>query len=133
MPTSWRSWRSSVSLRLSLRPSISISPLSIASRPLMQRRSVLLPEPLRPMRATTVARSTASETSLSTLSEPKLLCTADKRTTDMESPFQLAAQRRQGKADEKIERRYTAEDGERLEGDVVDELAGARQLDEADQ
>src|SRR5260221_2829100 len=99
----------------------------------MQRSSVDLPEPLRPIRATTVARSTEKDTSFSTASEPKLLCTRDKRTTDMEPPFKPPAECREGKADEEVERRDAAEDGQRLEGQVVDQLAGPGELDEADE
>ena len=52
------------------RPSTSISPESTASSRLMQRSSVLLPDPDGPITTTTCPRSTRMETSLSTRSGP---------------------------------------------------------------
>ena len=48
----------------------------IVSSPLMQRSSVLLPEPERPIIATTSPFSTSSETPLSTSSGPKSFSTS---------------------------------------------------------
>src|SRR5579859_71436 len=104
----------------------------IGSSPFMQRRSVDLPEPLRPMRATTWPRSTVSETPFRTSTEPKLLCTLSMSTTDMENPFEISAQPRKRKADQEIDQGDDTENLERRERGVVDELPGARQLDEAD-
>ena len=42
----------------------------------MQRRSVLLPEPLAPIMLTTLPRGTSKDTPFSTASGPKLLCTS---------------------------------------------------------
>ncbi len=45
----------------------------------MQRRSVLLPEPLAPIMLTTLPRWTSKDTPFSTSSAPKRLCTSTTR------------------------------------------------------
>src|ERR1700754_957187 len=120
----------------------------MVSSPFMQRSSVLLPEPLRPMIATIWPCLTSSETPSSTFIGPKYLVTSRTCTIspvagapppfvaalfcDMQSPFENAARDRQRIADREIDRRNDDEDEEGLEGGVVDALAGARQLDETD-
>src|SRR5882757_7753661 len=59
-------------------PSTMRSPSLIASRPLMQRISVDLPEPLGPQTTTTSRGSTLSVMSFSTLSAPNHLLTPRK-------------------------------------------------------
>src|SRR5882757_1180512 len=97
----------------------------------MQRSSVLLPEPLRPMMATTCPVSTLSDTPFRTSTGPKRLCTSSMTTAGMHCPFKVAAETRKRKADQEIDRRHGREDLERPECRVVDQLAGARQLDES--
>ena len=66
MPTFWRSSRSCAAVECTWLPSIWIDPSSKVSRPLMVRSSVLLPEPLRPMIATTSPSSMSRSTPFST-------------------------------------------------------------------
>jgi hypothetical protein len=65
MPISRRSALSRRGVGSNGLPSNSMVPLSGRSSPLMQRKSVLFREPLRPMIATTSPGSTASDTSAS--------------------------------------------------------------------
>src|SRR5258708_3347303 len=97
----------------------------------MQRSSVLLPEPLRPMIATTWPASTLSDTPFRTSTGPKRLCTSSMTTAGMHCPFKVAAETRERKADQEIDRRHGGKDLERPECRVVDQLARARQLDTA--
>src|SRR5476649_2194183 len=115
-------------------------PAWMVSSPAMQRSSVLLPEPLRPTIATVWPGFTSKPTSSSTRNGPNSLTTPATRTTDsalpsaagMGFPLEMAAGQRQGIAQREINGGDGAEDGERLEGRVVDDLSGARELDEAD-
>src|SRR5450432_3501999 len=137
MPTSRRSWaRAALPGRPTSWPHTSMRPLSTVSRPAIQRSSVLFPEPLRPMMATVWPFATLKPTPLSTRSDPNSLTTFSIRTMDssagMGSPFQRASGDRQRVAQHEIDGGYRRKDHERLEGRVVDDLAGARQLDEAD-
>src|SRR5947207_12146756 len=127
----WR--RSSFKRRGSKRvPSNVMMPASGVSRPLRQRSSVLLPEPLRPMMATTSPASTASETPLSTSWAPNRLETSLNAKSGIDPPFEVLAKLRQRPAQHEIHRRDHRIDDHRLEGRVVHELAGAGQFDEAD-
>ena len=72
--------RAQVGLRVADRwPHTTISPLSIGSKPSMQRSAVLLPEPLRPMTARISPRSTSKRDAVEHLERPKLLCTCVRR------------------------------------------------------
>src|SRR5450830_1766699 len=110
-----------------------MSPESTRSSPLRQRSKVLLPDPLRPMMAIICPFWTSRETPLRTCTGPKLLCKSLMLTiADMQFPFKVLAQRRQRIANAKIDQRHTAEDGEGLEGRVVDDLAGTRKVEKTD-
>src|SRR3954470_5966071 len=135
-------------------PQMTISPPWIVSSPFMQRSSVLLPEPLRPTMATICPWRTSSETPSSTFNGPKNFVTSRTCTTISDSappfwpkrtraagmmlsggihlPFESAARHRQRVADGKIDRRDEEKNQKRLKGRIVDDLSGARQLDEAD-
>src|SRR3979411_2196176 len=118
----------------------------------MQRSSVLLPEPLRPTMATICPWRTSSETPSSTFSGPKNFVTSRTCTTISDStpplapkrtrsggmlsggihlPFESAARHRQRVADGKIDRGDEEKNQKRLKRRIVHDLAGARQLDEA--
>src|SRR3979409_1874377 len=56
-----------------------MSPDVGTSRWLIQRRSVLFPEPLAPSMLTTLPRLTSNETPLRTSSDPNFLCTSTTR------------------------------------------------------
>src|SRR5450830_741830 len=108
-------------------------PLSTVSRRSMQRKAVLLPEPLWPMMATTEPFRTVNDTPSSTRVLPKHLEMLSISTMgDMEFPLEAAAQHRQRIAQDEIERGNDHEDDEGLEGGVVDDLTGTGQLDKAD-
>src|SRR6266568_5638876 len=96
----------------------------------MQRSSVLLPEPLRPMMATTCPASTLSDTPLRTSTGPKRLCTSSMTTAGMHCPFKIAAETGERKADQEIDRRHGRKDLERPECRVVDQLARAGEFHE---
>src|SRR5476651_2141280 len=121
-------------------PHTSMVPAWMVSSPAMQRSSVLLPEPLRPTIATVWPRFTSKPTLSSTRNGPNSLTRSATRTTDslvpsaagMGFPLEVAAGQRQRIAQREVDGGDGAEDGERLEGRVVDDLAGARELDEAD-
>src|SRR5438093_10572812 len=99
----------------------------------MQRKAVLLPEPLWPMTATTSPLSTARLTPLSTCTAPKLLCTCFSSTIgDIEFPFERERLARQRVADREVENRGQAEIDEGLKGRVVQRLRVVRELGEAD-
>src|SRR5580704_3312464 len=137
MPTSRRSWaRAALPGRPTSWPHTSMRPPCTVSSPAMQRSKVLLPEPLRPTTATVWPRATSKPTPSSTRSGPKSFTTFSMRTmgssADMGSPFQRAGGDRQRVAQHEIDSGDRGEDHKRLEGRVVDDLAGARQLDEAD-
>src|SRR5262245_33351338 len=98
----------------------------------MQRRSVLLPEPERPMMAMISPRSTSSETPASNVSGPKRLVTLAISTSAMQPPLKPAAPRGEREAQHEIERGDGEVDGEGLERRSSRGLALAGQLDEAD-
>src|SRR5260221_14184503 len=132
MLTRWRSRRRSVFGSLTVTPSTTMRPDWIGSSPLMQRRSVLLPEPERPMMAMISPRSTSSEMPSSTFSAPKCLVTSAISTSGMKPPFQPAAPLGEREAEQEIEGSDRQVDGEGLEGRSCRGMALARQLDEAD-
>src|SRR5450755_914588 len=137
MPTSRRSCaRAALPGRPTSWPHTSIRPPCTVSRPAIQRSSVLFPEPLRPMMATVWPLATLKPTPLSTRRGPKSLTTFSIRTMDssagMGPPFQRASSNRQRVAQHEIDCGYRGKNYERFEGRVVDDLPGARQLDEAD-
>src|SRR4029079_19837221 len=106
----------------------------------MQRSSVLLPDPLLPTMATVWPSATSRLTPSSTRNVPKSLTTFVTRTAVavvagaacIGSPFEETAGQRQRVAHRKIDCGHGTEDDEGLEGRVVDDLAGARELDKAD-
>src|SRR5262245_39743539 len=137
MPTSRRSWaRAALPGRPTGWPQTVMPPPCTVSRPAMQRSNVLLPEPDRPTTATVWPRATFRLTPSSTRKGPNSLMTSSTLTTDSSSdmgpPFQRAGGNRERVAQHEIDGGDGAEDRERLEGRVVDDLAGAGQLDEAD-
>src|ERR1051325_4271109 len=137
MPTSRRSWaRAALPGRPTSWPHTVMLPPCTVSSPAMQRSSVLLPEPERPTMATVWPRVTSRLTPSSTRNGPNSLMTSLMPTTLSSSgmcpPFQRAGGDRERVAQHEIDGGDGGEDRERLEGRVVDDLAGARQLDEAD-
>src|SRR6266540_1545590 len=98
----------------------------------MQRSSVLLPEPERPMIATTSPRATSIETPLSTAMGPKLFFTSLMLTSDMEASFEDLGEPGQREAKREIDQRDQRINQERPEGRVVEHGAGLGHLDEAD-
>src|SRR5262249_18327997 len=98
----------------------------------MQRSRVLFPEPLRPTMAATWPGATSKPTPSSTRSGPNSFTTFSIRTivsaAGMGFPFQGARGQRQRVAQREVDGGDHGEDHERLEGGVVDDLAGAREL-----
>src|SRR6478609_6689206 len=153
MPTSCRSARRSSAGSLTRCPHTTISPLSIVSKRSMQRSAVLLPDPLRPITASTSPRSTVKSTPSSTFSLPKLLCTFLSETTgelvgsacilrmscSLDDGAHRAAARLQPAADTrdrvakgKVDHGDDRVDEEWLKERVVDDLSRAREFDETD-
>src|SRR5271170_5261951 len=87
-------------------PANSMVPLSGRSSPLMQRSSVLLPEPLRPMIATTSPGSIASDTASSTRCAPKRLEMFFNAKMGIDASFEPLGQQRERPAEDEIERRH---------------------------
>src|SRR5439155_3336630 len=98
----------------------------------MQRSRVLLPEPERPMMATTSPLAMSSETPFSTSFAPKLFLTSRMLTSDIEAAFDFLRPPRQWEAEAEIDQRDQRVDQERPEGRVVEHGAGLGQFDEAD-
>src|SRR5476649_696550 len=132
MPMWRRNARSWLGVEPKTSPSNSIVPRSGRSRPLMQRSSVLFPEPLRPMIATTSPGSIESDTSSSAWWLPNRLEMPFNAKSGIDPPLQSLRQQRQWPAHHEIEHRDDRIDDHRLEGRVGHQLTGARQLDEAD-
>src|SRR5689334_16158862 len=107
-------------------------PPSMVSRPLMQRSSVLLPEPERPMMATTSPSATSRSTPSSTVAGPKRLVSALISTIGIESLLQAARQQIERKAHREVQGADHAVHQDRLERDVVDVLRRMRELVESD-
>src|SRR6476646_9105381 len=124
MPTSRRSWCKSSFGDVMSCPQTSMRPsLTVSSRS-MQRKAVLLPEPFRPMMATTEPLSTLKDTPSSTRVAPKLFEIDSTLTIcDMEFPFKAAAPDRQRVAQGEVQRGDEHEGDDGLEGGVVDDLA----------
>src|SRR5260370_39473607 len=97
----------------------------------MQRKSVLLPEPLAPMIATTSPASISSVTSCRTWCVPKALEMAFNAQIGIDAPFEGLGQQRQRPAEDEIEQRDDRINGHTCEGRVGDQLGGAGQLGEA--
>src|SRR5690242_7919525 len=134
MPTSRRSWaRAALPGRPTSWPHTAILPACTVSRPAMQRSRVLLPEPLRPTMAATWPCATSKPTPSSTRRGPNSFTTFSIRTiasaAGMGFPFEGARRQGQRVAHGKIDGGDDGEDHERLEGRVVDDLAGASELD----
>src|SRR5471030_2820869 len=141
MPTSRRSWaRAALPGRPTSWPQTSIVPPWIVSRPAMQRSRVLLPEPLRPTMATVWPSATSKPTPSRTRSAPNSLVTSLIRTmaasvplsADIGIPLERARGERQRVAQGEVDGADDDEDDEGLEGRIVDDLARAREFDEAD-
>src|SRR6266851_1424042 len=132
MPISRRSSFNRRGVGANTLPSNSMVPLSGVSSPLMQRSSVLLPEPLRPMIATTSPGSTTSETSSRARCVPNRLEMLFNAKIGIDAPFEGLRQERERPAEDEVEHRDDRVDDHRLEGRVGHQLPGARQLDEAD-
>ena len=92
MPISRRSSRSRRGVRSNSLPLNAIVPRSGCSSPLMQRRSVLFPEPLRPMIATTSPGSIESDTSSSAWWLPKRLEMPFNAKSGIDPPLQMLRQ-----------------------------------------
>src|ERR1700733_738672 len=113
-------------------PSARMAPDWKVSKPLIQRSSVLLPEPERPMMATTSPFSTSSETPLSTSSGPKLFLTSRMLTSDIEASFEFFGAPGQREAQAEIDQRNQRIDQKRPKGRVIEQRSGLGQFDEAD-
>src|SRR5258705_12494838 len=98
----------------------------------MQRSRVLLPEPERPMMATTSPLAMSSETPFSTSFAPKLFLTSRMLTSDIKASFDFLRPPGQREAETEIDQRDQRIDQERPEGRVVEHGAGLGQFDEAD-
>src|SRR3954451_2115762 len=98
----------------------------------MQRSSVLLPEPERPMMATTSPLATSRETPFSTSLAPKLFLTSRILTSDIESAFDLLGAPGQRETQAEIDQRDQRVDHEGAEGRVVEHGTGLGQFDKAD-
>ena len=81
MPTSARSWASSLPSSGSCLPSMVIVPDSMVSSRLIARQSVDLPEPEGPMTTTTSPLPTVRSMSCSTCRSPKCLLTPSRTTS----------------------------------------------------
>src|SRR6478735_2633151 len=133
MPTSWRMRRRSILGSLTRWPQTMISPLSMRSRPSTQRNAVLLPEPLRPIRASTWPFCISNDTPRNTWAAPKFFQTSCNRTmVDIQFPLETLRQPRQRIAKTKIKHRDNQVGGERPERGVVDQLADVGHLGEPD-
>src|SRR5690606_36153134 len=113
-------------------PSTVMVPELIDSSPLMQRRNVLLPEPLRPIMAMTSPSATSRLIPRRTSSGPKLLRRSLTAMSDIELPLEDSASLGQRPAKHEIEQGGQAIHGERLERRVDDHCTCLHQLDEAD-
>src|SRR6266404_7108533 len=125
-------------------PSMAIVPLSYSSSRLMQRSSVVLPEPLGPITTTTSPGVTASDTSRNTSTAPKRLrsavisrigrcCRAGRSSVaEEDASFKVPAIEGEGITDAEIDRGRTDKDLKRREGALDDLAACHRQLPEAD-
>src|SRR5438874_3446943 len=98
----------------------------------MQRSNVLLPEPERPMMATTSPLVMSSETPFSTSFWPKLFLTSRMLTSDIEAAFDFFRPPGQRETQAEIDQRDQRVDQERPKGRVVEHGAGLGQFDEAD-
>src|SRR4051794_35351713 len=132
MPTRWRNFFRSGILAWTLSPSTRISPESTLSSALMQRSSVDLPEPERPMIVTISPSSTSSETPLSTSTLPNVLCTSRISTRAIEAGLQGAGPERERQAQCEIDRGDQRVGKQRLERRRAHHLPCAGELDEAD-
>src|SRR5579883_1385185 len=145
MPTSRRSCaRAALPGRPTSWPHTEMLRPCTVSSPAMQRSRVLLPEPLRPTMAATWPGATSKPTPSSTRRGPNsfttfliwttgsLAAALGASATGMGFPFQGARRQRQRVAQREVDGGDHGEDHERLEGRVVDDLAGAGELDEAD-
>src|SRR3990167_3437090 len=141
MPTRWRSARMAAALLCSsgLLSTVS-SPLWNSSSPLMQRSSVLLPEPLLPMMAITSPGAICRSMPLSTSLLPYDLRSARMSTMGamaalvstggMQLPLQGFGVQAHGVAQHKIQNGHTAEHEKRAVGGVGNGLAHLGQLHE---
>src|SRR5450631_134766 len=132
MPISRRSARRPARERSTRLPSNVISPLSGISRPLIHRSSVVLPEPLRPMMATTSPGSIDSETSSRARWAPKRLEMPLNAKIGIDAPFHISSDERKRPAHCEVERRDDGIDDHRFERHVHHQLPGTGQFDEAD-
>src|SRR5271170_5452630 len=131
MPISRRSVRRAARERCTGRPSKRISPLSGTSSPLIQRSSVVLPEPLRPMMATTSPLSIVSDTSSSATWVTKRLQIPFNAKIGIDAPFKTSTEQRKRPAHSEIQCRYDRIDDHGLKRHVDDKLPRAGQFDEA--
>src|SRR6516162_9203708 len=121
-----------------------IVPCSYSSSRLVQRSSVVLPEPLGPITTTTSPGLTASETSRSTSTTPKRLrrptissigrcCRVGASSmADEDASFKVPSIEGEGIADKEIDRRRADEDLKRRERAFDNLTARHRQLPQAD-
>src|SRR5688572_27649742 len=98
----------------------------------MQRSSVLLPEPERPMMATTSPLAMSSETPFSTSLAPKLFRNSRMLTSDIEPALDFPGPPGQRIAQAEIDQRGQRIDHEGAERRVVEHGRRLGQLDEAD-
>src|ERR1700688_4819541 len=124
MPISRRSARNPARECSTTRPSKRISPLPGFSRPLMQRSSVVFPEPLRPIMATTSPASIVSETESSATCAPKRLEMPFNAKSGIDSPFKVSTEPRQRPAEYEVKCRHDRVDEHGLERHVDNKLSG---------
>src|SRR3989337_2852694 len=98
----------------------------------MQRSSVLLPEPERPMIATTSPFATSCERPFSTSLGPQVFLTSRMLTSDIEAAFEFFGAPGQRETQAEIDQRNQRVDHKRPERGVVEHGARLGQFDEAD-
>src|ERR1700710_2898916 len=113
-------------------PSISIEPSSMLSRPLSVRSSVLLPEPLRPMIATTWPDSTEKSMPFKTSFAPNCFLRFCVSTSGIPFPFERARVAGKRITNHEVDHGDKTVDHERPEGRVRNHRAGFREFSEAD-
>src|ERR1700721_1246861 len=132
MPTCRRSSRRFVFSPPTSMPWTRMPPNWKDSSPLIQRSSVLLPEPERPIIATTSPFSTSSETPLSTSSGPKHFRTSRMLTSDIEPTLEPFGAPGQWEAQAEIDQRDQGVDQKRPKRRVIEHCSGLGQFYETD-
>src|SRR4029079_18917928 len=120
-------------------PPMQISPSWKSSSRLMQRRSVVVPEPLGPITTSASPRFTSVEIDFSTWWSPYHFDTpriSISLAGIVHAPFEIAADAGEGEADDEVDERHGAEDLEGREGaldDLLADVGDVREPDDRDQ